>query len=362
MAAWLAFAAYLSSNPRGAILETNCYAPHFGNRRLRAWRLEEERTGTSAAEASGCAASTQARRLLQYCLKLVRRDPMEVRRHPNTDCVRSSSTLQSPASSLSCSTTCPICGREVTWRGLDLLPGLERYLFFTLVVSLAVRFRQYRTILSFCLKFPKQWPRLFEVASRYKGVFLAWTTLVPVGVMLLVLLAHSVSYHFIWHEAHVTAYGLAENWALAVPVALLGRADAVPGRRLAVRCGQVRYRQGRARLEPRRGRAAAAHRLDDPRRHDVPREPQPARRQEGRDRPRGLQCGADPSDAAVGVSDRGPRGVWVLAVAGVRRDQRRAFDRRILDRAPWRFVAVRALSSIGFGPPPRWTKPAAAPG
>jgi hypothetical protein len=117
--------------------------------------------------------------------------------------------------------SCPICGREVHWRELDLLPGLERYLFLAFVVGLAVRFRQYRTILGFCMKFPRQWPRLFEVAARYKGVFFTWTTLVPVGVTLLVLAAHSVCYHFVWHEAHVAAADLAENWALAVPVVLL---------------------------------------------------------------------------------------------------------------------------------------------
>lgn len=109
---------------------------------------------------------------------------------------------------------CPFCGQPVDLSQMNVMGVYERYLILTFVLSLLMRFKQYRTNISFAWQFPQRWPSVLEVVKAHKGIFLTWTTLLPVGVTLAVLLAHSLCYRLIWQAADVTPTTLGNEWYL----------------------------------------------------------------------------------------------------------------------------------------------------
>ena len=109
---------------------------------------------------------------------------------------------------------CLLCGQPVDLSQLNVMGIYERYLILTFLLSLLMRFQQYRTNLGFAWQFPQRWPSVLEVVKARKGIFLTWTTLLPVGVTLAVLLGHSLFYRLIWQAADVTPTTLSNEWYL----------------------------------------------------------------------------------------------------------------------------------------------------
>ncbi len=118
---------------------------------------------------------------------------------------------------------CWLCGHEVDLSQINLMVTYERYLVLTFILSVLLRFRQYKSNLQFALQFPQQWPGVLEVIKQHSTIFLTWTTLLPVGLTLAVLLSHTVCYRLIWSEASVTPQMLKGDFlvlALLIPVSL----------------------------------------------------------------------------------------------------------------------------------------------
>lgn len=121
-------------------------------------------------------------------------------------------------------TICPVCGQDIVLGELNLLLLFERYLLLMFVLSLAVRYQQYRAYLGFLWAMPDKWPSMYALLKKHLRIFRTWTMLVPVGIALGIYAVHFVSQRLIWREAAIDARQLAdEAWAI-VPVLLFGGA------------------------------------------------------------------------------------------------------------------------------------------
>lgn len=121
------------------------------------------------------------------------------------------------------SVRCWLCGHEVDLSQINLMTSYERYLVLTFLLSVLIRYRQYRGNLEFAWQFPQQWPSVLEVIKQSSGIFWKWTTLLPVSITLGVLLGHTICYRVIWSEAVVTPVSLPGHvpvMALVLPVSL----------------------------------------------------------------------------------------------------------------------------------------------
>ena len=117
---------------------------------------------------------------------------------------------------------CWLCGQPVDLGQVNVMSSYERYLMLTFVLSLMMRVHQHKTNLMFAWQFPQRWPSVFEVVKRHKDVFLTWTLLLPVGVTLAVLLAHTLCYRLIWSDADVTPAQLGDYWSMLVLLLFIG--------------------------------------------------------------------------------------------------------------------------------------------
>jgi hypothetical protein len=118
---------------------------------------------------------------------------------------------------------CWFCGNQVDLMQINLMMTYERYLVLTFLLSLLIRFRQYQSNVQFAWQFPQHWPSVFEVIKQHSAIFWKWTTLLPVGITLGILIAHSVCYRLIWSEAVLTPTGLRNHFLVLgflVPVSL----------------------------------------------------------------------------------------------------------------------------------------------
>lgn len=117
---------------------------------------------------------------------------------------------------------CPVCGEPVSPADFNLIGLYQKYLILTFLLSLAIRFHQYRANLGFLLKVPKQWPNMYAALKEHSGVLLTWTLIVPVGITLAVLVSHSLCYYLVWSEANVSARDLFDRWGTLIPIVGVG--------------------------------------------------------------------------------------------------------------------------------------------
>jgi hypothetical protein len=97
-------------------------------------------------------------------------------------------------------------------RSLNLLAGLDYYLVLTFIVSIVMRYRQYRTLAGLLWSAPGRWPKLIQLLRQQRRVFFTWPTLVPVALTFLLMLVHLLAYNLIWPAARVTPADLWERW------------------------------------------------------------------------------------------------------------------------------------------------------
>lgn len=88
----------------------------------------------------------------------------------------------------------------------------ERYLFAVFLLSLVIRFHQYRLNLGFAWKFPTEFPQVFDIVKQHRQLLLNWTTLYPATIALCVMLAHSLSLRLVFRGADVTPNSLQVWW------------------------------------------------------------------------------------------------------------------------------------------------------
>lgn len=101
---------------------------------------------------------------------------------------------------------------------LNLIGVFEFYLLGTFILSTVMRYRQYRAVVGFIMAAKNRWPKLVQLASQHRTVFLTWPTLLPVALTLALMLVHMLAYNLIWPSARVSPKDLWDHWPALVSV------------------------------------------------------------------------------------------------------------------------------------------------
>jgi hypothetical protein len=107
---------------------------------------------------------------------------------------------------------------------LNLIRCFDWYLMLIFLAGTVLRIRQYHSLLALIWLFPGRWPRLLELVKGHREVFLTWRTVLPGMLALLLSLGHMLACRLLWPHADVTFPYLAQRWAAAIAVSLLGAA------------------------------------------------------------------------------------------------------------------------------------------
>jgi hypothetical protein len=67
---------------------------------------------------------------------------------------------------------------------IRLIRLFDIYLILIFLVSLLRRIRQYRTILALVATFPGRWPKVLQLVHQHLSIFLTWSTVRPLAVLL----------------------------------------------------------------------------------------------------------------------------------------------------------------------------------
>ncbi|HMP57712.1 MAG TPA: hypothetical protein PKD86_00040 [Gemmatales bacterium] len=94
---------------------------------------------------------------------------------------------------------------------MNLMDLFQFYLGMMFMLSIALRYRQYRSLIELVAAGPRRWPRLMELLRTERRLLLTPYTLVPVGLALTLMLVHSAMYNLLWPEAAVTPIDLAHH-------------------------------------------------------------------------------------------------------------------------------------------------------
>jgi hypothetical protein len=114
----------------------------------------------------------------------------------------------------------------MTWLwNLNLIRFFDFYLALAFLLSTAVRVRQYQTVLALVRAVPGRWPRLFQLITQHRGIFLTWATFGPALAALVLLLIQFAASNWLWPQAGKPPHGLTverlvEHW-LALPFVAL---------------------------------------------------------------------------------------------------------------------------------------------
>lgn len=103
---------------------------------------------------------------------------------------------------------------------LNLIHLFDFYLVATFVLSTAQRIRQYLSILGLVGGFPSRWPRLLELVSQHRSIFLTWATLAPALLALGLWFVQLLASRLLWPEAGQPPHGLTLARLGELPVAI----------------------------------------------------------------------------------------------------------------------------------------------
>jgi hypothetical protein len=110
----------------------------------------------------------------------------------------------------------------MTWlKSLNLIALFDYYLILTFILSTVMRYRQYRAITGLLLSAPARWPKLLQLLSAHRQVFLSWPTLLPVALTFGLMVIHMLAYYLVWPAARVTPVDLWQHWLISILLALL---------------------------------------------------------------------------------------------------------------------------------------------
>ncbi|MER3416682.1 MAG: hypothetical protein C4297_10795 [Gemmataceae bacterium] len=105
---------------------------------------------------------------------------------------------------------------------LNLISLFQLYLFATFLLSIYVRYRQYRDLAALILSTPERWPRLLALIHKHRSVLFPNKTLIPTVLTFSLMAAHAVLYYMILPEAETTPDKLVHTWYLGLPTLILG--------------------------------------------------------------------------------------------------------------------------------------------
>ncbi|MCS6852999.1 MAG: hypothetical protein NZ700_17725 [Gemmataceae bacterium] len=111
-----------------------------------------------------------------------------------------------------------------SWQHLDLIRLFDFYLAVAFLLSTYVRLGQYRAIGGLALNVPGRWPRLLDLVTRHRAVFLSWSTVWPVFAGFALMLLQLLASRLVWHQATLTLSTVASEPLLWPVLALLGAA------------------------------------------------------------------------------------------------------------------------------------------
>lgn len=103
---------------------------------------------------------------------------------------------------------------------LNLIHFFNFYLGVMFLLSTFVRLSQYRAILSLVRAVPGRWPRLFQLVSQHKHVFLTWSTVLPAVLAFLLFAINLCASRLVWPQVDLTPGAMAQQ-PLALPFLLL---------------------------------------------------------------------------------------------------------------------------------------------
>jgi hypothetical protein len=87
---------------------------------------------------------------------------------------------------------------------LNLIRFFDFYLATTFLLSIAVRLRQYRTVLALLHSLPGRWPRLLELMKQHRSLLVTRETVAPAVLALLLMLAQGIASRVVWRGADLT--------------------------------------------------------------------------------------------------------------------------------------------------------------
>jgi hypothetical protein len=103
---------------------------------------------------------------------------------------------------------------------LNLIHLLNFYLAFMFLLSLYRRTSQYRAVGGLVLGLPGRWPRLFKLVKQHTTLFLTWSTFLPAGLTLGLLVLNWVCSRYFFPNAELTPGNVWQLW-LSWPFLLL---------------------------------------------------------------------------------------------------------------------------------------------
>ena len=122
---------------------------------------------------------------------------------------------------------------------LNLIHFFNFYLGLAFLASTTLRINQYRAILALVRAFPGRWPRLFQLMTRHRHVFLTWSTILPAALAFAVFALNLLASRLAWPSVNLTAAGLFEHLAALPAVAALGLAMLAVDGYATFRVGEV---------------------------------------------------------------------------------------------------------------------------
>lgn len=105
---------------------------------------------------------------------------------------------------------------------LNLIQALTFYLGLMFLLSIYVRLNQYRAALGLVWSAPGRWPRLIKLVSRYRHIFLTWSTFLPTLLALGLMLLNSAARQLL--TGRITPTQLLEHWGALFAVLPLAAA------------------------------------------------------------------------------------------------------------------------------------------
>ncbi len=93
---------------------------------------------------------------------------------------------------------------------LRLIRLFDIYLIVIFLVSLVRRVRQYRTILALVSSFPGRWPKVLQLVHQHLSIFLTWSTVRPLAVLLGLMVVQGLASTLFFHYAGLTFRTLPE--------------------------------------------------------------------------------------------------------------------------------------------------------
>ena len=107
---------------------------------------------------------------------------------------------------------------------MNLIHFFNFYLGLMFLASTAMRVRQYQCLLELVRAVPARWPRLFQLISQHRQVFLTWSTVLPAVLAFSLFALNFAASRLVWPAVDLTPGQLLAYWQVLPVVLVLGTA------------------------------------------------------------------------------------------------------------------------------------------